>query len=177
MNIENNDKIDPLDEGPVKITRASFALQDKAGTGEIDIELIRKADQVLQDNEEDFTPIALAYMTQLAAALANIKNNNLRDPALLLELEGPVMQLKANGKMFKYDLATSLSSIMLDFLESVGQLDDDVIALVEAHLASLQVILAKKIKGTGGLDGLNLKTELEEACQRYYKKNPLSLKK
>ena len=82
------------------------------------------------------------------------------------------MQVKANGRMFKYDLATSLATITLDFLESIPQLDDDVLKLVEALQASLRIIIHRKIKGTGGLDGHHLRTEMEDACQRYFKKKP-----
>ena len=74
--------------------------------------------------------------------------------------------------MFKYDLITILADTMLAFLESIKRIDPDVIHLAEAHLASLQVIIAKKIKGSGGTSGEYLKQELEEAVQRYHKKNP-----
>ena len=174
--MSENNMINPLYEGEVKITSASKALQQKAGTGEIDPDLVRKADQVLQDNDEDFTPLALELLARLAKNLARIKREKIYAPEALLELEGPVMQLKANGKMFKYDLVTSLAGITLDFLESIIALDDDVVALVEVQLAGLQVIVAKKMKGTGGLDGMRLRAELEEACQRYYKKKPLALR-
>ena len=174
--MSENDAIDPLLDGKVKITPALKTLQKKAGTGEIDPELIRKADQYLQDNDEDFTPLALELLAKLANTLARIKRHKIRSPEILLELEGPVMQLKANGKMFKYDLVTSLASITLDFLESIDILDDDVVALVSVQLSGLQLIIAQRLKGTGGLDGMRLRAELEEACQRYYKKNPLALK-
>jgi hypothetical protein len=172
----NYGQIDPLYEGQVKITPADKSLQKKAGVGEIDPELILKAEQFIQDNDEDFTPMALELLAKLASTLARIKRHNIRTAEVLQELEAPVMQLKANGKMFKYDLVTSLASITLDFLESIDTLDDDVLALVTVQLSGLQVIIAQKMKGSGGLDGMRLREELEEACQRYYKKNPLALK-
>lgn len=174
--MSENDMIDPLYEGKVKITKASKVLQQKAGTGDIDPELISRAELFLQNNDEDFTPLALELLAQLARTLERIRKHSVRTPEVLLELEGPVMQLKANGKMFKYDLVTSLASITLDFLESIDVLDNDVLDLVTVQLASLQVIVARKMKGSGGLDGMRLRSELEEACQRYYKKNPLALK-
>lgn len=174
--MSDKDMIDPLYEGNVKITSASKKLQTKAGVGDIDPDLIRKADQFIQDNDEDFTPLALELLANLSKTLARIKRDKIWTPEALLELEGPVMQLKANGKMFKYDLVTSLAGITLDFLESVTELDEDVLALVSVQLAGLQVIIAQKMRGSGGLDGMRLRSELEEACQRYYKKNPLARK-
>jgi hypothetical protein len=163
-------------KGTVKITKASLALQKKAGTGDISPELIHKAEKVLHENAEDFTPLALELLNKLRHTLDHIKASDLDSPSHLQTLVAPIMQLKANGRMFKYDLITILADTMLAFLESIKRIDPDVIYLAEAHLASLQVIIAKKIKGSGGASGQHLQQELEEAVQRYYKKNPQAAK-
>jgi hypothetical protein len=163
-------------KGTVKITRASRALQRKAGTGDISPELIRKAEKVLHGNTEDFTPLALELLDKLRHVLDHIKASNMESPDFMQALVAPIMQLKANGRMFKYDLITILAGTMLTFLESVKRVDQDVVSLAEAHLASLQVIIAKKIKGTGGASGEYLQQELEDAVQRFYKKNPQAVK-
>ncbi len=161
-------------EGSVKITKASYALQDKAGKGEIDPILIIRADRFIEENTEDFTPLALEQMARMARVLERIKLNEHRIPEAIQELVGPVMQLKANGRFFKYDLITSLAEMMLSFLESIDRLDDDVVALVDTHLASVQLIIARKIKGNGGADGKLLLKELEDAIRRYNKKRAVA---
>ncbi len=167
-----NDKAyDPLVDGPVKVTRASFSLQDKAGNGEIDPILIMRAQDALDDNEEDFTPFALEYLAKMARIIERIKRDRLTSRDALQELAVPVMHLKANGRMFKYELVSSLAATMLDFLETAESADDDLIALTEAYLAGLQVVIARKIKGDGGPDGQKLRSELEEAIARYAKKH------
>lgn len=170
--MSENDKINVLYEGEARITKASKALQQKAGTGDIDAALIKKADKFIEDNTEDFEPLAAELLQRLGDLLAHIRKEHDYSSQSQAALVDAVMQVKANGRMFKYDLATSLATITLDFLESIPQLDDDVLKLVEALQASLRIIIHRKIKGTGGLDGHNLRTEMEDACQRYFKKKP-----
>ena len=174
--MSNNDKINVLYEGEAKITKASKALQEKAGSGDIDPKLIKNADKFLEENTEDFIPLAQELLQKLGDTLTRVKKERDYSAQSLASLGDAVMQIKANGKMFKYDLVSSLASITLDFLESVEALDDDVIALVDIQMISLKAIISRKIKGAGGLDGHSLKTELEDACQRYYKKKPQALK-
>ena len=67
-------------KGTVKITKASRALQKKAGIGDISPELIRKAEKVLSDSTEDFTPLALELLDKLRHTLDRIKASNLDSP-------------------------------------------------------------------------------------------------
>ena len=163
-----------MPEGSVKITKASYALQDKAGKGDIDPILIIRAERFMDENTEDFTPLALEQLARMARVLERIKINEHRLPEAIQELVAPVMQLKANGRFFKYDLVTSLAETMLAFLESIDRLDDDVVALADTHLASVQLIIARKIKGKGGADGKLLLKELEDAIRRYNKKRAVA---
>ena len=72
--------------------------------------------------------------------------------------------------MFKYDLVGNLTNIMLNFLETVEDFDDDVIDIVQAHEDTLRHIITNKIAGDGGEDGMRLQKELKDACKRYFAK-------
>lgn len=174
MSTPQND--DPLYDGPVKITRASYSLQDKAGSGEIDPALIARAEQILSSNNEDFTPLALEQIAKLARIVGRIKTHQLYSSDIIQELVAPIMQLKANGRIFQYDLVSSMTATMLSFLETLDRLDGDIVALVEAHQLSLQVIVARQMKGSGGSDGQRLQQELEDAIARYNRKHPVGFK-
>ncbi len=154
----------------VRITKASRTLQEKAGTGEIDPMLVERAEQFIQENKEDFLPLALELMALLAHRLEEVRRKKTRTHADLLKLQQPIMQIKANGRMFHFSLATQLASIVLDFLEHVDKPDDDVLAIVQAHLAGLQLVMSKKIRDERDTNGALLLKEIEEACKRYHKK-------
>lgn len=162
---------EPSDVPPgVKITKASRTLQEKAGTGEIDPLLVERAEQFIQENKEDFLPLALELMALLAHRLEEVSRKKVRTRADLLKLQQPIMQIKANGRMFHFSLASQLAAIVLDFLEHVEKPDDDVLAIVQAHLAGLQLVMSKKIRDDRDTNGALLLSEIESACKRYHKK-------
>ena len=80
------------------------------------------------------------------------------------------MELKANAKIFHYDLVGNLANIMLNFLESITSLDKDALAIVRGHHETLRGIINNNLRGDGGQKGQIMITELENACARYYKK-------
>ncbi len=158
----------------VKVIKASKALQSKAGKGEIAPRAIAAAEEALIRNSEDFTPLAQKLLDALMAGIENargligVAHHPETKKEIAAEMTKPVMQLKANARMFKYDLVTSLANIMLDFLETIDDVDDDAVEIVTAHHKTLSLIVARKMTGDGGVHGPVLQKELTLACRRYF---------
>lgn len=153
----------------VRIFKANRSLQATVGTGNIDEEAVKKSQKVIDENTTDFKPIALDCLKRLQEGLANAQDtegDNMK--ALLSGISQPVMDLKANAKMFKYDLVSALTGVMLHFLESLEKLDKDALHIVDAHLKTVRVIVIKEMKGNGGAYGQEILKELENACNRYH---------
>jgi len=85
-------------------------------------------------------------------------------------LTAPVMELKANAAIFKYALIGNMANIMLSFLETITQMDNDAVEIVKAHHNTLHMIVVKKMSGDGGAGGKMLLQELQQACDRYYQR-------
>lgn len=158
------------DTSQVKIIKASTMLQQKAGTGDVDVKKIEKAEHAIQNNNEDFLPISAEFLDRLELGVSRARQDGVSMADKIAGMTKPVMELKANARMFKYDLITSLANIMLGFLENIKELDNDAIDIVAAHHTTLKAIIIKKMKGDGGANGSLLKAELEDACQRYFRK-------
>ena len=157
---------------PVRIHKASKNLQLKAGTGSFTPDKILKANRIIEENTVDFTELADDFLMKLVDGIRKAKAGAGSQEEQLGNLIKPVMALKAHGKMFKYELVSSLADIVLGFLEHVKELDADVIDIVEAHHKTLSIIIKKGVTGNGGGSGPLLVAELKDACQRYYSKNP-----
>ena len=155
-----------------KLYKASLVLQQKIGKVKPDKELIDKAQKAIEENKVDFTPLGLQFLSELDEVLNDLDKN--LDPTKFesqkKQLTDPVMELKANAKIFHYSLVGELANIMLSFLENTAELDHDALSIVRGHHDSLKVILTKKMKGDGGKNGKVMITELTDACSRYYKK-------
>ncbi|NCO03834.1 MAG: hypothetical protein GW903_06555 [Alphaproteobacteria bacterium] len=147
-------------------------LQNKVGKGPLDQKIVEKAQNAIDNNEVDFTPLGLQFLEKLSENLNKVEkelgSTNLEEQKQLITR--PVMELKANATIFHYSLIGNLANIMLSFLESINEIDKDALSIVRAHHTTLNAIILKKMKGDGGQNGEIFMSELKQACARYYSK-------
>jgi hypothetical protein len=153
-----------------KFYKASKMLQAKVGTGVVEREKVEVCEQKIAENNTDFSPMAKQFLDKLEKAVKKAQSGEEDLSRLKQNVTEPVMQLKANGSMFGYTLIGDLANIMLSFLENVSKLDDDIIAIIDAHHKTLSVIVHNQMSGDGGENGKAMKTELMNACKRYMEK-------
>lgn len=149
-------------------------LKAKVGIGGIDERLLDKAQNYIKTVEINFKPTAKQLLDEainsfkdLAAAQTQNAKNKARD-----DLASSIMQIKANGGMFGYQLMGEIAASALHFIEHCANVNQDAMNVVDVHLKSMHLILANNLKGDGGQEGYALVKELEKACTRYYKKYP-----
>lgn len=157
--------------GDVRFIKPPNKLKQKAGTGGIDEKLLDKAQSYIEKSELDFTPFAQRYLAELAKYAREARQSNDNFATAKNRLIGPVMQLKAHGGMFKYQLLSDVADIALQFLESIESMDEDAFKVINAHENTIKIIITNKLTGNGGREGYALVKELDKACQRYFKKH------
>lgn len=150
---------------------ASKLLQTKAGRGQIREDQAAACQDALETSTSNFEPVAMEFLNKLERALSEAANSDDGDlEAHKAKLFQPIFDLKANAKMFKYDLVSIMANIMVSFLEKITHLDKDAVEIVKAHHNTLTLIVQKKMDGTGGEAGKALAKELQSACVRYFAK-------
>lgn len=156
-------------------TKAKFytpqnTLRLKTGYGGIDPVVMERAEMLIQKNDVDFSGMAKDILARLDKAVEAVKREDQRSKEGINRLVAPIMELKANGAMFKFPLLSDVAGIALDFLENIDHLNDDAFEIVNIHSQTLRIIVAQDLRGTGGKQGHILVNELIAACQRYNKK-------
>lgn len=154
-------------EGYAEIIKANHVLQAKVGMGPIEEDALARSQSLLEKNNINFKPIALQFLQQFRAGLDVSHTEKYSNRKSIERLIDPVMQIKANARIFKYNLLGDLASIMLNFLEGMNELDEDAMAIVEAHYATLTRMVNDEMAGDGGTSGSSFETELHAACKRY----------
>ena len=160
-----------MSDEEVKVYKASRSLQGKVGTGSVSKDTMQNVQRKVEEKTGNFEPMALEFLDQLSKAVDQAKGNKEEDMKVIYDrVANPVMQLKANAAMFGYPLIGDLANIMLSFLESLSEIDDQIIQIIEANQKTWKVIIAKQMKGDGGQYGEALRSELQGVCERYLKK-------
>ena len=155
----------------VKFIDPPNLLQQKVGKGGIDPLRLKRADEFIDENPVDFTNYATDIMGRLDIIFVDAQEGKVSGKKAVDRITRPIMELKANGGMFKYTLVSEIAGIVLNFMENIDELDDDVYDIIRAHQNTLSIIIDNKLKGSGGREGRALAEELYGACRRYYKKH------
>ena len=149
-------------------------LKAKVGIGGIDEQLLDKAQNYIKKVEINFKPTAQQLLKDVQDDINNLKNAKNQKERLKQKdnLAGSIMQIKANGGMFGYQLMGEIAALALHFLDHITDVNDDAMNVIDVHEKSMQLILINNLKGDGGQEGYALVKELEKACARYNKKYP-----
>lgn len=152
---------------PARFINPPNRLKAKVGTGGIDTSLLDKAQHYIDTAKLDFISYAQRFLNEMSETALEAKNNNANKDAVIL----PVMQLKANGGMFQYQLVSDIADTCLNFLETIQEFNNDAYNVVKIHESTINVIITNQLKGDGGQEGLALLKELDQACKRYFSKH------
>lgn len=155
----------------VKFYEPDKSLKIKVGPTPFKKETVEKADKELEKNEIDFEPMAKDALQEMRQSIDKARQGKGDPKELVDELTKPVMQLKANAATFKYPLITQLMNILLNFLETLDDVNKDVIAITEINHKAVRTVLAHKMKGDTDKRGDLLVRELGNVIQRYRKKH------
>lgn len=143
-------------------------LKKKVGEGGIPADRLTLAQNFIKANQVDFSPEARKHLSKIKTLMAATDGQKSQTcEKIILE----VMQLKAHGGMFHYGLISLVSDVVLQFLEKVKDLNDDIVAILTAYMHAVGVILDNEMRGEGGKEGMALAWELDQACNRYYKRH------
>lgn len=154
----------------VKVYKASDALQKKAGTGVVGADKVRQAENAIKNNDVDFYSEAKQNLDDLKKAIDDAKNgiSNSKE-ALLKSISAPLSQLKSSAPLFEFNLVGVLADIMFNFIQRIDNVDARAIKIIVAHHTTLNAIICNNMKGDGGAHGAQLKKELVDVCDKYFK--------
>jgi hypothetical protein len=157
-----------------EIIRPPNTLKAKVGSGGISDDILEKAQTLLENNAVDFQPLAELYLTSMTrgldAARSAINNDDLEP--MIANIIYPAIQLKANGGMFHYQLVTKIADKLIQFMEVIEGLDKDALEIISAYQTTIRAVIQGRITGDAGKYGDDLIDALNEACMRYFDKNP-----
>lgn len=145
-------------------------LKKKIGDGGVGELVLNRCEDIIKESQMDFDKFTDENLVAIQTLVSRSKNKEISKDAFVEALIEPVMQLKANGRMFKYELVSDLSNILMLFLEKTTVVNNDLYAVTTAFEALIRQVVQRKIEGDGGQQGKILIQELNKACARYLKK-------
>lgn len=161
----------PPESDKVRFHRPPNLFKQKVGEGGIPPERLLKAQTFIEGTKVDFQPYAAEYLRAIENAIAAYESGVLTARETIDRMTLPVMQLKANGGMFRYELLSDIADTLLYFMEKIERLNADSLSVIRVHVSALHSITKNGLGGSGGREGRALLDELERACDRYTRRH------
>lgn len=150
----------------IEVIHPPNILKEKVGSGGLDRAVIKAAQEKMYRNERNFLPILEKHMQRIESVL---QNRRMSPKDILNEICFAIARMKAQGSMFNYPLVTEVSAMLLLFLPRVEKIDSDILEILSAYQTTVRTIISRDLRGEKTAEGRGLLTELQHACDRYYK--------
>lgn len=148
-----------------KIVRPKNKLKEKVGDGGFDEKNLEKAQKAIEENEIDFAPIAMDLLAKLQADVQKtLKSENMTE---YHAIQDTLMQLRAQGSMFRFPSITAVTDIIVDLLDKHKKVDKTIIEIIIAYQSAAQVIIKTSVKSEKDPVCRALSKELVIVCQKY----------
>lgn len=139
---------------------------EKAKTGDgpvkIDPNVLRQAEQAVEELQDDYTTWAQKDIDGLREAVASAQHDPEALGTAIAEIYKRALDLKGQGGGFGYDLITSIGDLLTKFMEAREKISDRDFDIICAHIDAMQVVVREDIKGDGGKIGLQIVDGLSE---------------
>ena len=150
----------------VKIVRPPNKLKSKVGFGGFDQNAIVKAQQVIEENDIDFAPIAKRIIDKLRRTVEEAKAESSKD-RIYHAVQDYLMQLRAQGAMFGYPSITAITDILVDFLDTFKEIDHTILEIISAYERAAEVLISSGIDTATDPLCKAVSVELMTVCQKY----------
>lgn len=153
---------------PSNMISPSTALQTKAGTGWIAPDRVKACQTLLDNNSYDFAPIGTAILDRLQTHVEKARDDKITRAHAHEKILECVMQLKANGTMFQYPIVTTLCAVTMSFLETIQNLDNEALDIVQTLHDHLSLIFEKQVKKINSAPARAMEKEIKSICHEYF---------
>lgn len=156
----------------VRFYRFKNRLKEKtAGLGgevkAISAEALAKAEAALSEMSEDYPD----WVGKLIDQLDSIHDKCLLEGAdrkrLFDEINAISHDMKGQGGTFGYPLITAFSDSLYTFSYSKGELTDDHVTVIKAHIDAMRAVIKGRVSGDGGEIGTALNKGLHQVIAKY----------
>lgn len=157
----------------VRYYRFKNKLKEKtAGLGsdenvEISPDALAAAEAALSDMSEDYPDWVSAIIDKLAEQHRHCVDDADKRKEYFQEIREIAHDMKGQGGTFGYPLISAFSDGLYGFANARGELTDNHVEIIKAHIDAMRAVISNRVKGDGGEIGAELTKGLEMAIGKY----------
>ena len=126
---------------------------------------VREAEAAVAALAENYTVWVREDLATARGALERSRESMPENAAAVREIFDVCHNVKGQGGSFGYDLMTSIGGSLCDFVRDGGDAPEATLQVIEAHIAALEFVVDRNIKGDGGDAGRELVAKLKTMAE------------
>ncbi len=126
-------------------------------------DIVAKAEQALSEMEDDYEVLVNEETGKITEFLKTAKDDSSKRAECIKEIHTIGHNIKGQAATFSYPLLSLAAKSLCHFIQENSGIAGERLDLIEAHVNTMRIIIAQKIKGDGGKKDQGLITALEEA--------------
>jgi HPt (histidine-containing phosphotransfer) domain-containing protein len=132
----------------------------------LDEETLKKMEQLVENSSAQFLDETVEGLKTLREQLGRAATDPSSRAEVLEHIREESFQIKGMGGVFGYPLLTEFAKSLHDFLKELTDLDELQQEIVSIHIDTLYVVVAHRIKGSGGPLEAQLRASLKAAIDK-----------
>lgn len=138
------------------------------GNTSISPEALEKAQKALSKMSEDYPDWVSGLIVKLQEQHGRCVDSPEMRRDCFEEINHMAHDMKGQGGTFGYPLITSFADSLYGFtIQRPGDISDNQIELVKAHVDAMRAVIRGRVSGSGGEIGETLSTSLNDAIAKY----------
>ncbi len=126
------------------------------GPGAVDLETLERAEAVIADMTDNYLEWAAEDLAKIHRALEELKAEKTDRKDALAKIFQLSHDMKGQGGSFDYTLMTIVGGNLCKFIEKLEDAGAAEVEVIQLHIDAMDLVIARRIKGDGGNEGVQL---------------------
>jgi hypothetical protein len=135
------------------------------GGGPLDAATLLRIEAAVAEQSAAFCELVardIDRMQRLVAAFASRPRDEVKQDILAITHE-----VRGQGTSFGFPLLTRIGNALSQFLQSIEDVDDDAVEVIDGHVQAMHGVVSNRISGDGDRVGPQIIRALDQAVRRY----------
>ena len=138
-----------------------------SGGGPLTSQMLKKAEDVVQQHAQKYIERAQAQGDGLVEIVREAQTETDDKPRVLERIFLQSHDIRGLGSTFGYTLVTNIAASLCNFVESIDDIDNSVVDVLNAHVDALRGMIGNDVKGDGGPIGKEILDGLQQVVAKH----------
>ncbi len=136
------------------------------GAGAVDEAALLRAENAIANMTDEYLEWVVQDIARIEKACQDLKSDASEREKNLQGVFQVAHDIKGQGGSFGFDLMTVIGNQVCQIIDKADANDPHIVDVIDVHVDAMKLVVASKLKGTGGQDGELMLAGLRKVCEK-----------